>query len=58
MAAGTTLRASVGATGTEADADSGSASMSANGRVVAFDSDATNLVDREMLGVLDVFARR
>jgi Tol biopolymer transport system component len=58
MAAGATLRASVGATGTEADADSGSASMSANGRVVAFDSDATNLVDREMLGVLDVFARR
>ncbi|MEV6598249.1 hypothetical protein AB0M36_15415 [Actinoplanes sp. NPDC051346] len=43
MAAGTTVRASVSGTGAQADGSSSGATMSANGRYVAFTSSAKNL---------------
>ncbi|MCI0586754.1 MAG: hypothetical protein L0323_07950 [Planctomycetes bacterium] len=53
---GTTLvRVSVDSTGAQADGDSLSCSISDNGRFVAFDSLATNLVPGDTNGASDVF---
>jgi Tol biopolymer transport system component len=52
-----TIRISVADNGSEADAPSFRASLSANGRYVAFDSDATNLVAGDTNGASDVFVR-
>ena len=54
---GTTIRVSVAADGSEADGSSWSASISADGRYVAFASAATNLVPGDTNGVADVFVR-
>jgi Tol biopolymer transport system component len=51
----TTERISVSSDGTEADELSLNASISADGRYVAFDSDATNLVPGDSNGRTDVF---
>ncbi|MBK7876387.1 MAG: PD40 domain-containing protein [Planctomycetes bacterium] len=56
-ATGTTLRASVGAAAVQGDAASAGASISADGRILAFQSDATNLVAGDTNGWTDVFAR-
>ena len=55
---GTTERVSVGRRGAQADRDSFSPSLSADGRYVAFSSDATNLVPRDTNCVTDIFVRR
>ncbi|MBI4470036.1 MAG: PD40 domain-containing protein, partial [Acidobacteria bacterium] len=58
---GVTERVSVSSTGTEAIGDpydySGSASISADGRFVAFESDATNLVPGDTNKARDIFVR-
>jgi Tol biopolymer transport system component len=51
----TTTRASVGPSGVQADGDSVFASISADGRYVAFESDATNLVPGDTNQRADVF---
>lgn len=53
----TTTRASVGSAGAEGDGESFSSSLSANGRLVAFGSAATNLVGDDTNDVRDVFVR-
>jgi Tol biopolymer transport system component len=53
--AATTERVSVTGTGLEGDAGSFSPCISGNGRYVAFDSDASNLVPGDTNGVADVF---
>ncbi|HEV8113887.1 MAG TPA: calcium-binding protein [Planctomycetota bacterium] len=55
--AGTTERVSLPTGGGEADNASGISSVSADGRFVAFDSSATNLVPGDINGALDVFVR-
>ncbi|MBI2168222.1 MAG: PD40 domain-containing protein [Actinobacteria bacterium] len=50
-----TERVSVGALGVEADAQSREPSISADGRYVAFSSNATNLVTGDLNGMTDVF---
>ena len=55
--AGTTERVSLGAAGAEGDGDSFFPSISADGRFVAFTSDATNLVGGDLNGTLDIFVR-
>lgn len=57
LAAGTTVRASVSATGQEADLPTTAATLSGDGKVVVFVSAATNLVTGDANGVDDVFAR-
>jgi Tol biopolymer transport system component len=52
-----TIRASEGPSGVEADDRSDHASISPDGRYVAFDSRATNLVPRDTNGDTDVFVR-
>ena len=52
-----TERASVGPDGVQADDDSVAPSLSADGRLVAFDSGAANLVDGDTNGVHDIFLR-
>ncbi|MBL8863863.1 MAG: PD40 domain-containing protein [Planctomycetes bacterium] len=52
---GTTLRASEGAGGVEADGASQAAAISDDGRFVAFESEATNLVPGDTNGLTDVF---
>src|SRR5947199_161835 len=52
-----TKRVSVSSTGAQADGGSGGASISANGRFVAFASGATNLAGGDTNGVQDVFVR-
>ena len=52
---GTTERVSVDSSGGEGDDDSRSAALSADGSVVAFQSDATNLVTGDQNGKSDVF---
>jgi Tol biopolymer transport system component len=52
---GTTERVSVATGGAEGDFDSANASISADGRYVAFDSVATNLVPSDTNGGFDVF---
>ena len=54
--AGTTERVSIDSSGTQGNGDSGGASISADGQVVAFWSDATNLVSGDTNGFLDVFS--
>ncbi|HEY8514658.1 MAG TPA: hypothetical protein VIS07_03990 [Candidatus Binatia bacterium] len=54
---GTTERVSVAADGTEADGQSATPSLSADGRYVAFASAATNLVPGDSNGAFDVFVR-
>ncbi|MGO1078164.1 hypothetical protein [Inquilinus sp. CA228] len=57
LAAGTTERVSVATDGTQADGESAEAVISGNGRYVAFDSDATNLVAGDTNGTGDIFLR-
>jgi Tol biopolymer transport system component len=52
---GISTRVSVHSSGAQADGNSLSSSISANGRFVAFSSFATNLVDGDLNGKLDVF---
>jgi hypothetical protein len=52
---GHTTRASVAAGGAQADRNSENAELSADGRFVVFDSDATNLVPGDGNDVFDVF---
>jgi len=52
---GQTIRVSVDSSGAQSDGDSRSPSMSADGRSVAFDSEAANLVSGDTQGVRDVF---
>jgi Tol biopolymer transport system component len=56
-ALGTTTRMSVSTAGVGANAVSRTMSISANGRYVAFGSDATNLVAGDTNGFMDVFVR-
>lgn len=55
LAAGTTVRLSVGPGGVQADGASSGPRLSADGRWVAFSSRATNLVAGDANGVADVF---
>ena len=55
--AGTTERVSVGPGGAQGNGDSGAPAISADGRFVAFDSLATNLVPGDTNGAHDVFVR-
>jgi len=61
LATGSVTRVSVGAEGVQGDKASGltitGAPMSADGRYVAFDSEATNLVPGDTNGVRDIFVR-
>jgi Tol biopolymer transport system component len=57
LQAATTSRVSLGAGGAEANGISVSPTLSRDGRVVAFQSDATNLVAVDTNGVSDVFVR-
>jgi Tol biopolymer transport system component len=52
---GLTERVSVDSSGAESDGDSFASSISADGRFVVFESDATNLVAADTNGVRDVF---
>ncbi|MBI1849864.1 MAG: PD40 domain-containing protein [Planctomycetes bacterium] len=54
---GTTVRVSLNSSGAEANGPSDAASVSADGRFVAFQSSATNLVLNDANGVSDVFVR-
>src|SRR4029077_13825020 len=54
---GATERVSVGERGEPANAGSSAPSISADGRYVAFSSDASNLVAHDSNGVSDVFVR-
>lgn len=51
----TTIRASVDSAGAQSDLDSGPAAISANGRMVAFASTASNLVPNDLNFASDVF---
>jgi hypothetical protein len=55
---GTTARVSVHSAGTQCNGDSYYPSISADGRFVAFYSEATNLVTGDTYGVRDIFVRR
>ncbi len=55
LATTTISRASVAANGTQADGDSNYSSISADGRYLAFESDATNLVPGDTNHTRDVF---
>ena len=52
-----TRRVSVSSAGAQGDGSSGGASISADGRFVAFPSNATNLVGGDTNGFEDVFVR-
>ncbi|MET0499748.1 MAG: malectin domain-containing carbohydrate-binding protein [Steroidobacteraceae bacterium] len=54
---GTTERVSLGAGGAQGNGGSGSYAISADGRYVAFGSDAANLVPGDTNGVNDIFVR-
>jgi len=54
---GTTERVSVATGGAQGNSDSYEPAISADGRIVAFKSDATNLVAGDTNGVTDVFVR-
>jgi hypothetical protein len=54
---GTTRRMSVSSTGSQANGDSGGASISAGGRFVAFGSSASNLVPGDTNNATDTFVR-
>ncbi len=55
--AGKTVRASVAADGSQANGESGPATISADGRYVAFRSAATNLVPVDVNGAADIFLK-
>jgi Tol biopolymer transport system component len=57
VSTGAVVRASVGASGEESDAAASNPSLSGDGRMVAWDSAATNLTGDESLGFSDVFVR-
>ena len=57
LQAGTTTRLSVATSGTQGDHDSVSPAMTPDGRFVAFESSADNLVPGDDNGVSDVFVR-
>lgn len=57
LQAATTVLVSVTPSGTMGDGDSRFPTMSADGRYVGFESDATNLVTNDTNGVTDVFLR-
>lgn len=57
LAAGTTTRVSLGASGTQGNAGSSDPAVSADGRYVAFSSAASNLVSEDTNAVDDVFIR-
>jgi Tol biopolymer transport system component len=57
FAAGTTILASVAADGASANADAGTPSISSDGRFVAFESWASNLVAGDTNGNWDIFRR-
>ena len=60
LTAGTTTRVSVSSTGVQANGASfafGSTTVSDNGALIVFESDATNLVTGDTNGVGDVFVR-
>lgn len=57
MATGNIVRASVSSSGEEANGYSNTTSISADGRYVAFESDASNLVDGDTNSKTDVFLR-
>ena len=54
---GTTRRVSVSSGGVQGNGDSFDPAISADGRFVAFESDATNLVPGDTNGAADVFVR-
>ncbi|MHB9112804.1 MAG: TolB family protein [Thermoleophilia bacterium] len=54
---GATIRISVSGSGVEADLSSSEASISADGQIVSFSSQATNLVPNDTNAVRDVFVR-
>lgn len=54
---GSTVRVSLGAGATQANGDSYAVAISADGLVVAFDSDAANLVQDDSNGHTDIFIR-
>lgn len=58
VSSGAITRASVSATGVEADGESGSAAISADGRFVTFLSVATNLVPEDTGGVSQIYRTR
>ena len=55
VAAGPTTRVSVDSASRQANGASVNAAISADGRVVAFESDATNLVPGDTTGKRDIF---
>ncbi len=55
---GTTRRVSVNSAGHEANGQSLAPAMSANGRWVAFESDASNLVKKDSNGSTDIFVKQ
>jgi Tol biopolymer transport system component len=55
QAAGQTFRVSVDSSGAQADLDNHRASLSADGRWVVFESEATNLVPGDTNGLTDIF---
>jgi Tol biopolymer transport system component len=57
MEAGTTERVSVGAGGKQANGGSWDCTLSRDGRIVAFQSEATDLVPGDTNGVADIFVR-
>jgi Tol biopolymer transport system component len=57
LRSGKTRRVSVSSAGTEADAYSADAAISADGRTVAFESDADDLIASDQNGTTDIFAR-
>jgi Tol biopolymer transport system component len=57
LAAGTTVRVSVTSSGQQANGDSRTGSVSADGKRVAFSTDATNLIPGDANGVSDVVLR-
>jgi Tol biopolymer transport system component len=54
---GKTFRASVSSSGTEANGYSGNAMISADGRLVVFESDASNLAGRDKNLTTDIYGR-
>jgi Tol biopolymer transport system component len=57
LRSGKTRRVSLSSTGVEADAYSANAAISSNGNVVAFESDADNLIASDTNFTTDIFAR-
>jgi Tol biopolymer transport system component len=57
LSTGVTERVSVSSTGHQANGGSGSESISGDGRLVAFQSDASNLVGHDTNGAYDAFVR-